>query len=213
MKKLLVMCVSLLVATAGLFAAGGKEREMTFFGGYQGNFYNYKMTLIDPSSSAYLKLDMQESYQGMSLGFEMREMYGDMIGSNISLAFNLPFSATFTMKNIGSKKTYQRRDFDSLFGIEMFGGLLIRPIRTNKMSLNLTPGIHMSILSPKLTSDIASYISVGLGGDVSVDFALTQKIFMTAGVTASFDFLPISDALEGAKIFAVTPKLGVGFQI
>ena len=58
------------------------------------------------------------------------------------------------------------------FGIEMFGGLLIRPIRTNKMSLNLTPGIHMSILSPKLTSDIASYISVGLGGDVSVDFAL-----------------------------------------
>lgn len=153
-----------------------------------------------------------ESYHGIALGFEMREMYGDMIGSSVSLAFNLPFSAVYEYEDIDTKLTYKRGDFKSLFGIEMFGGVLIRPIRTSKMSLNLTPGIHLSILSPKLTSDVATYLSFGLGGDVSVDFALTQKIFMTAGVTASFDLLPLTDGLKGSKIFAVTPKLGVGFR-
>lgn len=47
MKKLLVMCVCLLVATASLFAAGGKEREpgtkiAAISGAYQGDFYTVK---------------------------------------------------------------------------------------------------------------------------------------------------------------------------
>ena len=213
MKKLLVMCVCLLVATASLFASGGKEREMTFFGGYQGNFYNYEgYYQIDASS--YAVLDMLENYQGMAVGFELREMSSDMIGANVSVAVNLPFSVSVGFKDFkDAKVSLKRDDFESLFGIEMFGGLLIRPIRTNKMSLNLTPGIHMSFLSPKMSKNNISYLSYGLGADVSVDFALTQKIFMTAGVTASFDFLSMNEFLKGAKIFAVTPKFGVGFQI
>lgn len=215
MKKLLVMCVSLLVATAGLFAAGGKERELTIFGGYQGNFYNYE-GYIPIDGSNYLPLDILESYQGMALGFEMREMNGDLIGTNVSMAFNIPFSCSLNYEYLGqsiSKGTLKRDDFDSLFGIEMFTGFLIRPINTNKISLNITPGIHMSLLSPKLASNSTMYLSLGLGGDISVDFALTQKIFMTAGATASFDFFSLTEAMKGAKIFAVTPKLGVGFDL
>lgn len=215
MKKLLVMCVSLLVATASLFAAGGKEREMTIFGGYQGNFYNYENVLLNIEGVQILT-DGQESYQGVALGFEMREMSGDMIGTNVSMAFNIPFSCSLNYEYLGqsiSKGTLKRDYFDSLFGIEMFTGFLIRPINTNKISLNITPGIHMSLLSPKLASNSPMYLSLGLGGDISVDFALTQKIFMTAGVTASFDFFTLTEAIKGAKIFAVTPKLGVGFDL
>ena len=212
MKKLLVICVSLLVATASLFAAGGKEREMTIFGGYQGNFYNYENVLLN-FDGVQILTDGQESYQGVALGFEMREMSGDMIGSNVSLALNIPLSVALKYETLRTKVPLDRDDFESLFGIELFAGLLIRPIRTNKIALNITPGIHMGLVVPKITENSTMYLSYGLGADVSVDFALTKNIFMTAGVTASFDLLPITQGIKDAKIFAVTPKLGVGFQI
>lgn len=54
MKKIIVFFLCVMVATASLFAAGGKEREMTIFGGYQGNFYNYNYNFPINSYSAQI---------------------------------------------------------------------------------------------------------------------------------------------------------------
>ena len=85
MKKLLVMCVCLLVATASLFASGGKEREpgtktSAIHGAYQADFYTVK----GDSSTEHINLS------GISVGLESREMYTEKVGFFGHMGVNFP---------------------------------------------------------------------------------------------------------------------------
>ena len=188
MKKLLVMCVCLLVATASLFASGGKEREpgtktSAIHGAYQADFYTVK----GDSSTGHINLS------GISVGMESREMYTEKVGFFGHIGVNFPI-AGYEVK--GDKNIA----FNFLFAPAFI------PVKTERLTLNVNPGVHLGMWMAD-----ALAITAGLGIDVSTYYYLNDSFFLAGGVIASYDFLSFRSE-DKIYAFHIKPRLGLGFR-
>ena len=94
----------------GAFASGKKENANTvaITGGYQGSFYKFTSEGVE----------WKNTYHGLGIGIDIREMFTDIVGLYGHIGVNLPMSARYSSGNFSSD--YKRSDFNSLFGMEIY---------------------------------------------------------------------------------------------
>ena len=203
MKKFVFLFLCLFVVCTGAFASGKKENANTvaITGGYQASFYKFTSEGVE----------CKNTYHGLGIGIDIREMFTDIVGLYGHIGVNLPMAARYSSGNFSFD--YKRSDFNSLFGMEIYIGPAFMPIKQENLTLNVSPVLHFGMLMAKNSLDDSGLGMIGLGADVSVDYYFTEKFFLTAGVLASFDFLQIlGNDYSSPMNFLIKPKLGIGFR-
>ena len=110
-----------------------------------------------------------------------------------------------------------RKDYDSLWGLNAFGGAAFALIKGDTVGLTLGPGVHYRLLYTKIGDYATAENSMGLGLDAQFNISFFPMTYFTAGANATFDFFEYISTEDdsdtrGVRTLMIIPRIGFGVK-
>ncbi len=206
MKKLLLVIVSVLLCTK-VFALGT----------YNSIGLHFSVPVLfekTENNSIEQKLTMTS----IAFGLDAMTLFSEKIGifANLDISFPQKIHTERTRRGKTETYTFDRSDYDSLWGISLMAGPAFAIIRTDRTLFTVSPGLHYKMLSAKVASYSNSSYAFGIGANIQDSISIGDKGCFLFGCDLIYDFYgtPVIDGnSDSDRISDFTFKPFVGFGI
>ena len=144
--------------------------------------------------------------------------YWDTVGIGAFISVFFPQKITQVL-DTGSFGSFNRSDFDYIFGTDMLLGPVFVAYQHNNFSLPISAGLHLYMLSFVLNTSSLLNFSFGLGANVTGQYYINKNLYLLARAQVTFDFFSISNSsVLGDGVYAwlsnwgLLPSVGIGLQ-
>ena len=133
------------------------------------------------------------------------------------LYFPQKIKTKVTLMGYTGEGVVKRKDYKSLWGLNIFGGGAFALIKAPTVRLTLGPGVHYRLLYSKIGDYATVDNSIGLGLDAQLSISFFPSTYFTAGGNATFDFFEFYRTEDESKsrpvrTLMLTPRIGFGVQ-